>query len=146
MLKQSVGTCPQLADIPKFQELINDVSLLIITQLSINTVENNQLFLTFDDFIHYYYLGKGIGQLSISGMIFTTCAQQMVGLTDFYVALTALRGQPVDIHVAAVRFTGLLTDCTVTINSEPETIASFTANFAMIDHDLMSYAASLPTC
>ena len=156
MIKNSVGggAVPVSTDLFSGWFMFNQVQadyLTIITEVSITNNDVVQFFLSFDDFIHHYYFGKGVGQMRISGMFFTDCggfftnagvvnaAGGMPGLGHFYKVLGEKRGTVVTISTdGGMWFKGVLTDCTVTFVSEPETMASFTINLGMIDHSLIN--------
>lgn len=138
MFKNSVSSGAAPISTNLFEDLQNENMLCIISQISITHNDVVQFFMTFDDFIHHYYFGKGVGSISISGMIFTNCQGGMPGLLAFYQRIANVRGKEVIMSTPGVTFTGVLLDCNVTMVAEPETMASFTANFAMVNSNLSS--------
>lgn len=146
MFKNSVGPGSAPAQIDMFSDLVRKDSLCIITQVGIQISDVVQFFLTFDDFVHYYYFGKGVGNITISGMIFLNCDNQLPGVSDLLEGVGQKRGQEIKVSMNDHWFIGVLIDCSIQMVSEPETMVTFQANLGMIDHSLPSPQPKQPKC
>ena len=142
--KVGSSTAPVTLDV--FGSLVNSGSLCIITQFGINTTETIQYFQTFDDLIHYYWFGKGLGSMSISGMLFMDCNGAMPGINNLLTAVGQKRGQEVTCVMGGISFVGILQECNITMVSEPETMATFNITMSMVDHTLPSPKPAAPSC
>lgn len=137
MLMHSVGPGGTPASIDLFQDLAGESNMTIITGITVQNVDTYQFFTTFDDFIHYYYFGKGLGNMQISGVMFLDCNNSEIpGINTLYNKIGQKRGQTVTVTFGNQWFQGPLTDCSVSLISEPETMANFTINMAMTNHGL----------
>jgi len=114
----------------------NSENVSIITELSIQTSETLQYFLTFDDVIHYLFFGKGVGNINIAGILFSDCSGSLPGLGGFYNSIGSMRGNPTTVSIGNVVFKGIISSANVTVLSEPDTMAQFQIQLAMIDHSL----------
>src|SRR5574343_108699 len=74
--------CKQLNSL--FSNTAAESYFTVVTDLGIENNETIQFFLSFDDFINYFYFGKGIGSIALSGMIFTDCVGNMPGLNNLF--------------------------------------------------------------
>lgn len=147
IFKNSVGSTTSPAVIDIFADLASKDNLCVITQIGVTLSDTVQFFLTFDDLIHYYWFGKGVGNITCQGLLFLNCdSGDMPGVEALLTAVGEKRGQEVQCSFNAFAFTGVLLDCNITMISEPETMASFTANFAMIDHTLQPPKPKQPAC
>lgn len=149
MLKHSVGSSTAPASISCFTELINNPRRYscIITDIGISTNDIIQFFPTFDDFIHHYYFGKGVGNMSVRGILFANCTDNaFLGLDILLSALGKSRGEIVTCIMNGHFFKGVLLDCSLAMVSEPETHIQFTVNFAVIDHGMPSPPPKKPSC
>jgi len=140
----SSGAVPAKMDL--FSDLVSKENLLIITSVSIVTAETNQFFMTFDDMIHFYHFGKGVGQIAIAGMIFGDCDGSFPGAKAFYDAVMEARGTEQICSAGGNTFTGVLTDSTVEYLSDPITYVQFSANFAMTDNSLKLQSPAISGC
>lgn len=147
ILKHSVGSQASPVKTDLFDELVSEDYLTILTDITIHTNDVVQTFLSFDDFVHHYYFGKGVGQISVRGMCFMNCDGDAIpGLDQFYSRIGEKRGQEVVFSIGAFWFAGVLQDANVTIIAEPETHAMFSASFAMTTHNIVSPELPPPSC
>ncbi len=79
-------------------------------------------------------------------MLFLDCSGAMPGVNALLSAIGKKRGKEVVCSFNTISFTGILLDCNITAVSEPETMATFTANFGMIEHSLDSPEPKDPKC
>lgn len=141
IFKNSVGM-GQVAVSDAFDDLNgSEGSLAIITDISINVRETIQFFQSFDDFISFYYFGKGVGAISLNMMFFLECSGQgpgntAPGIETLMTRLGGIRGTLTDFSVGNVTFSGVVTDFTVQIVSEPETHYLVNINLGMTEHTL----------
>lgn len=146
MFTNSVGSTAQVASIDLFDGILGKENMCIITGIGVGVSDIVQFFPTFDDFIHYYWFGKGVGSITCEGMLFLDCDQKMPGLHDLLNAIGARRGKEISCFIGSYYFIGVMLNCNISFNAEPETIATFTLTMGMIDHNLPPGDPSTPQC
>lgn len=137
MFKNSVGsgTLAVCSALDKFNTDPGNVS--IITDVSVRAADTIQFFQSFDDLIHFYYFGKGLGSISFNMLLFQGCdSNSAPGVPKLLSTLGDMRGQKTEVSVGNITFVGVLTDFSVSIVSEPETHYAVSINMGMIDHKL----------
>lgn len=125
--------------IPFLDGLIGYEGFSIITDVSVQNSDTIQYFLTFDDFINYFYFGKGLGSLAINGIMFTNCLGDMPGVDMFYSRIAAYRGSTVDVSFGNTVFTGVISQFAINAESENMT-AMFSIMLTIVDHSLPTAA------
>lgn len=110
----------------------------IITDARVSLKDTNQFFMSFDDKIHHYHFGKGIGGIMIAGLILPNCDGELVGVKDLFDSIGNMRGQVKKISIGSAWFTGVLMESDITFSGEPMTNAVFQLSFAMLDHSIQS--------
>lgn len=113
-----------------------DSGLSLVTNVGVQTSENIQYFMGFDDLITYLHFGKSVGAMVIDGMLFSDCRGGISGIGPFYNAVGGLRGSRVTLSLGGFSFTGVITNTNVSVMASPDTMASFSIHMAMIDHTL----------
>jgi len=108
----------------------------IVTDVGVTTMETTQFFLTFDDLISYLHFGKGVGQMTVSGLMFYDCQGNLPGAAKLYRAVGSNRGKNVTISIGGTSFTGPLVTSQSNVVSEPDTILQFTITMNMIRHSM----------
>lgn len=146
VFKGSVGSAAAPANISVFDKLVGKDNLCIITQIGITMTETTQFFQTFDDLIHYFWFGKGLGNISIQGMLFMDCHGKMPGLDPLFKAIGQQRGKLITCTMGSILFKGVIQECNVTMVSEPETMVSFSISLAMTENSLPPAKAVKPRC
>lgn len=104
----------------------------ISTQLN----ETIQFFLTFDDVIKYIHFGKALGSLQVEGTIFCDCTSDLPRLDKLKKAFTELRGKQIEVNIKNIVLNCVMTSMQFIVVPDPNTMANFTFNFAIIDHQL----------
>lgn len=121
----------------ELEELLTEDNLAIYTGATIQLGEVNQYFLSFDDVIKFIHFGKGVGSITIDGLIFSGCTGDMKGIkTLFNSSYSGLRGETTNISINSVQFVATITSCSLTVLSEPDTMAQFSMSFSVVDHQL----------
>lgn len=133
-LNQGTSTAAP-ARISVFPNTATSNNLTLITGISIRTNEIIQTFTTFDDAIHYFHFGKGVGSMVISGVVFMDCSGNMPGLALIYGVTSKIRGVPIVVSTGNYTFTGIINDISMNIVSEPDTMAEFTLQLIMTEND-----------
>ena len=134
---KATGSASHLINIPSLDDIVGKSGLAIYTDVSVQIGETIQYFMTFDDVIKFIHFGKGIGQIGVSGILFSDCQGQMPGLQQFFsTAISQLRGKPTDITVGGTTFTTTMTTAQVNIVAEPDTMAQFQVSFSIVNHTL----------
>jgi hypothetical protein len=138
MFKNGIGSGGLMfcSDLDDFSGSSSNMS--IVTDISVRVQDTIQFFQSFDDFIHYYYFGKGVGSITVNLLFFQDTSNSAPGVSKILQKLGEKRGKTTEVSLGNVAFTGVLTDFTLTAMSEPETHYAVSINFAMIDHKLPS--------
>lgn len=124
--------------VPFLDNMIGEAGHCIVSDVSVSNNDTIQFFMTFDDFISYFYFGKGLGDLVIRGMLFMDCSGDMPGVNKFYSKVSEIRGTEVDVSFGNVVFTCVLVGFSTTAVSEPVSVTEFTLQLKIIDHSLGS--------
>jgi len=157
ILKHSVGSTAVPGSIDIFENinanaktkggpLVSKDNLCIITQIGVAMSEIVQFFPTFDDFIHHYWFGKGVGSIVCQGVLFLDCHGVFPGLSSLMTAIGEHRGEKIVCSFGDFLFTGILTNCDLQMVAEPETVLSFTINLGMTEHNLPTPKPKDPSC
>jgi phosphotransferase system IIA component len=133
---QSGGAADAFIDIPGVRNIISKDSLAVYNTISVQLGETIQYFLTFDDVIKYIHFGKGLGTLTVEGMLFSDCDANIPGLKKYKQAFSLLRGEQIDITILPMVLTCVMTGSQFTILSEPDTMAQFAFSFSIVNHTL----------
>lgn len=139
MFKLSTNATPEpiLCDFFSVIQRSGSTLSTIITQVGVQLNDTLQFFLTFDDFISYYYFGKGLGNLTVEGLILQNCDFELVGLDHILEQVQLHRGKKIKFAWGEkFSFWGVLTSISFNKVSEPETMISFQAQFALIDNTM----------
>lgn len=145
ILKTSVGD--GTLSVCEIFDDFNGNNFSIITDVAVHATETIQFSQSFDDYIHYYHFGKGVGSITFNLLLFTECGSaDSPGLGSLLSKLGENRGQDITISLADVTFTGVLLDFTVQIVAEPETHFAVSVNLGMTDHTLQSSKGDSGSC
>jgi hypothetical protein len=131
--------------VPFLSNLVGPNGYAVVNSVSVNSVDTVQYFLTFDDLISYFYFGKGLGAMNISGLIFADCGGFMPGIDIFYSQIARWRGRTVDISFGSAVFRGVISNFTCTANAEPDNTVEWSVTLNIIDHSLPA-ANFTPLC
>jgi len=147
LFKSSVGGAFPPVVIDVFQNLVTEKNLIILTDIGISVNDIVQFFTTFDDLIHYFHFGKGLGSMTCRGLLFMDCENNgFPGSDAFFDVISKCRGAEVTCSMGKTWFKGVMTEASVNIIAEPETHAQFSVNFGVIDHNIQSPAKTNPSC
>jgi hypothetical protein len=135
-LFKSGGSASSLVSIPSVDSIVSKSGIAVYNSVSVQVGETIQYFLTFDDVIKFIHFGKGVGAVNVDGTIYSTCDGDLPGLSKVGSAISALRGSPVKVSVGPIVVTAVLTSAQVTVVGDPDTMANFLFNFAVVDHQL----------
>ena len=119
-------------------DLYSADSLALVTNVGIGTVETVQYFLSFDDLISNLFFGKGVGSITVSGILFSTCNGDIPGLAAFYSDMGGIRGSVVTISIGKYAFSGVVQSSNIDISSEGDTMAHFSLQLGMTNHTIPS--------
>ena len=73
LFKTSGGGGAYLVRIPQIDSLIGTNGLAVYTNGTLQLSETLQYFLTFDDVVKYIHFGKGVGSVTVEGIMFSNC-------------------------------------------------------------------------
>lgn len=119
-----------------FDNIIGENGMAIYTDIGIQTNQTVQIFLTFDDVINFFHFGKGVGTISISGLLFADCNGSMPGITGLYNAVSAAKGSRCTVSLGSEFFIGTLMSTNASIVSDPDMMIQFSISLAMIDNSI----------
>jgi hypothetical protein len=147
IFKNSVGSGALMFsdDFDEFSASSSNLS--IVTDIKVSVNETVQFFQSFDDFIHYYYFGKGLGSVTVDFLFFQSCdSNDAPGVSKLLAKIGQKRGQIINISIANVVFSGVLMDVNIAVTAEPETMYAISINIGMTDHQLPSANLDNPSC
>jgi hypothetical protein len=136
LFRTSGGGGAYLVSIPLVNSLIGPGGLAVYTNVTLQLSETLQYFLTFDDVVKYIHFGKGVGSVTVEGIMFSDCSGDVPGAKKFSSIYSGLRGRTTQISVGGTTVRAVLTTGTISIISEPDTMAQFSFSFAIVDHQL----------
>lgn len=126
--------------------LLDPSNLTVITEVSMQNAETVQFFMTFDDVISWFYFGKGMGNMSIHGLMLTN-ERGTPGLPVLLsTTMQTMRGKSVKVSIGNAVFTCVLTNFTVHLTQDPSPIAEFTLSLNIVDHTLPISRPSNTSC
>ena len=128
--------------LPFMNNILGAAGMLIITEVTMQHRETVQYFLTFDDFISYYYFGRGLGSLQISGMIFSDPTGYFGGLTQFTNMIGNIRGRSQNISFGNIVLTVVLNSFTLRASSDINMVNFIDFNLQM---DIVGNSMTPPT-
>jgi hypothetical protein len=136
LFKRQTGGASSILKIPLLDDIIGTSGLAIYSDVTMQLGETIQYFLTFDDVIKYVHFGKGVGNIAVSGVLFSDCSGQMPGAARFLQAFSSLRGKSQQITLGNQTFTVIVTNCNLSLLAEPDFMANFQMIFSVVDHQL----------
>jgi hypothetical protein len=129
------------------KNFVGPASMAIITSVGAQNGDIFQYFITFDDVISYFYFGRGIGTITVSGIIFADCRGQMNGLNDFYVGgIGGARGRPVNVSIGRTVFRGVVSNFTTNTVADPNYMTEFTVTIQVLSHNIPVYVNAAGQC
>jgi hypothetical protein len=112
-------------------------NLSILTGASVVYNELIQFFQSFDDLIHHYYFGKGLGQIRLDLMCFTDCnSGNAPGIASIVAKIGKIRGKKVDFTIGTEQVTGVLMEFNISAQAEPLPHFIVSITLGMVDHTL----------
>lgn len=122
--------------IPFLDVLLTPANLAIVTELSMQNAETIQFFMTFDDVISWFYFGKGMGQMTIRGLLLTNESGTPglpVLLQD---VMKTTRGKSVQVSLGNAVFRCVMTSFNLSMSQDPSPIVEFTLGLNIVGHNL----------
>ena len=124
--------------IPFLANLVGTNGFSVVTEVTIQNRDTIQYFLTFDDFISYFYFGKGLGSLSISGVLYSDCNAYFRGANILTNTISRIRGSTQLISFGNVIFAAVISNFTIRASSEDNNAVDYTIQMDIINHSLVS--------
>jgi hypothetical protein len=133
--------------IPFLNNLTSQNGFAIVTEVGMQNKETIQYFLTFDDVISYFHFGKGLGSITISGILFSDCSNNFTGVDIFNQTIANLRGTTQSITFGSRHFWCVLSAFTVRASAEEgmQNTMEFNLQMEIINHDYYS-RHNYPSC
>jgi len=122
--------------IPKVDEVVKPDVIAMYDSVGTQLGEVCQFFLAFDDVIKFIHFGKALGNIQIEGTMYANCDYGIPAFPKYKDAFSALRGIPQTIQVYDVVMEAVMTSSSVTVIGDPDTLAKFSFQFAVIDHQM----------
>lgn len=124
--------------VPFLDNLLAPSNLAVITEMSIQTNETVQFFMTFDDAINWFYFGKGLGTLTLRGILLT-CDDGTPGLPVLLDdVMRKTRGKSVDVSIGNAVFRCLMTSFNMNLSQDPSPVVEFNLSLSIYSHNLPS--------
>jgi hypothetical protein len=136
LFKREAGDASHLIKVPQIDDVIGKSGLAVYTDVTLQLGETIQYFLTFDDVIKFIHFGKGVGSIVANGILFSDCRSDIVGLPKILNAIRGLRGEETQVLIGSETFTTILTNASINIIGEPDTMANFQVVFSVVNHNL----------
>lgn len=117
-------------------ELLDPDNLSIVTEVSMQNSEVVQFFMSFDDVVSWFYFGKGIGNMTIKGMLLTSdkgTPGLPILLND---VMSKTRGQMVQVSIGNAVFSCVLTNFSVSLAQDPSPVVEYMLNLSIVNHFL----------
>ena len=133
--------------IPFLNDLVSAGGLAIVTEVGMQNKETMQYFLTFDDVINYFHFGKGLGSFSISGLMFSDCSNNFIGVDTFNQTIANLRGSTQVITFGSRHFWCVMSSFTIRASAEEgmQNAMEFNLQMEIVNHDYYSNN-NYPSC
>lgn len=132
LFKSGGGGASGLIRIPAVDSLVGAGTLAIYDSVSIQLNETTQFFLTCDDIVKFTHFGMGVGTVIAEGTMYCTCSGSIPSAAKFEGAVRSLRGKPITAMVGGTTVTAVLNSAQLTIVGDPDTMAHFVFNLAVI--------------
>jgi len=136
LFQRGTGGASSLVSIPALDGIIGESGLAIYSDVTVQLGETLQYFLTFDDVIKFIWFGKGLGDITVNGVLFSDCTGDLPGASQYFQAFGSLRGESTQITVGSQTFTAIVSNANLSIMAEPDTMAQFQLVFSVVDHQL----------
>lgn len=136
LFKSGAGGAQSLISIPQVDSIVGQGGLAIYSSVSLQLSETIQYFLTFDDVIKFMHFGKGIGTVTVEGILFSDCSGDLPGMSRVSSAISGLRGQPQVLVIGKIPVAAVMTNVQINITGEPDTMGSFIFTFSVVNHIL----------
>ena len=123
--------------VPFLRNITSNKGFCIITEVGMQNKETIQYFMTFDDVISYFHFGKGLGTLTISGLMFSDVTNTFTGIDIFNQTVANLRGTTQSVTFGSRHFWCVLSNFTVRASAEEgmQNCIEFNLQFEIINHD-----------
>jgi hypothetical protein len=133
--------------VPFLFDLVGPLGFLIVSEVTVQNRDTIQYFLTFDDLISYFYFGKGLGTISINGLMFSDCNGYFRGLNMFNNMISRIRGSVQNISFGNAVFSGVISAFTMRASADEgmNNAIEFNLQLDVIDHSLVPPRFT-PTC
>jgi hypothetical protein len=136
LFKGRTGGADTLVQIPAVNDIIGESGLAVYSEVSVQLSETIQYFLTFDDVIKFIHFGKGLGNITVTGTLFSDCSNDMPGIKKYFSAFSELRGEVKTLTIGGQAFKAVVANTNLNITAEPDTMAQFQLVFSVLDHNL----------
>lgn len=139
IFKNSVGAGGKIVNSDLLEGIVDTPdAVTILTSVSITHNETVQFFQSFGDLVHYFYFGRGLGQIHLELMCFLDCKSKdsAPGLKKIWDKIGEKRGKKIDLTFDAVTVSGVLTNFNISVVAEPETHFIISLDLGMIESNL----------
>ena len=128
------------------QNFIGSDSLAIVTQVGIQNSDTIQYIMTFDDVINFFYFGKGMGSITISGMLLSNGNGELPGAYRFHNdVIGSARGKRVKVSMGNTVFVGVISNFGINVIADPN-VAEFTISLSVVNHNIPNPVNAVSNC
>jgi len=106
-------------------QVITPENFAIVTDIFIQNKDTIQYFLTFDDYISYFHFGRGLGSMTITGLLFSDCKPTgnddngtYTGISAFMTMLSTIRGKVQEISFGNTILKGVVSGHSIHASAE----------------------------
>jgi hypothetical protein len=135
-LFKSGGTAPPNLKIPEVDNIVEPEVIAMYDSVGAQFGETCQFFLAFDDVIKFIHFGKALGNIQVEGTMYANCDYELPAFNKYKDAFSALRGKPIEVQIYDVTVKAVMTGSSVTVIGDPDTLAKFSFQFAVVDHQM----------
>jgi hypothetical protein len=137
VFKGSMGNSANLVTCDMLNAILyNQAQFSILTNVTVSGSEVVQFFQSFDDLIHYFYFGQGLGQIHFDLTCFFDCSDNAPGLDTMWALMGATRGKKVTVNIGRIQVVGVLMDYTISLTAEPIPMYNISINLGMISNSM----------
>lgn len=139
IFKNSVGAGGKIVNSDLLSGIAGEESAVtILTGVSITHNETVQFFQSFGDLVHYFYFGRGLGQIHLDLMCFLDCKSKdsAPGVKKLWDKIGQKRGKKIDLTFDSITVSGILMSFNISAVAEPETHFIVSIDLGMIESNL----------
>jgi hypothetical protein len=132
LFKYTSGGAAGLVSIQEIDSVISASNLAMYTSIAISVNQTVQYLLTFGDMIRYINFGRGLGSVTINGILFCNCQSRITAGQSFYSTVNPLRGTVVNVSMLGYACRAVLVNVNTELVAEPDTMVNFSIQLNIV--------------